>query len=123
LNKCPLLSRPARELKYNNIIQSLYTPQLASSSTSFNDNYNQSSNYFSTDEPDFFDNYSNKPVLDTSKKRTVLRKLYPLDKKTKTQYSYLNLLENVSDIFTYTAITKTTKVMNQTAFRTFIKQV
>jgi hypothetical protein len=103
-------------------MQSLYTPQLASSSTSFNDNYNQSSNYFSTDDPDFFDNYSSKPVVDNSKKRAVLRKLYPLD-KTKTQYSYLNLLENVSDIFTYTAITKTTKVMNQTAFRTFIKQV
>ena len=104
-------------------MQSLYTPQLSSSSSSF-DHYNQSSNYFQSDgyyEPDFFDNYS-KTAVDNNKKRGVLRKLYPID-KTKTQYSYLNLLENVSDIFTYIAITKTTKVMNQTAFRTFIKQV
>lgn len=123
LNKCPLLSRPAN-ISRQSVIPSLYSHH-GSSTTSFNnDPYNQSSNFFSNDgyyDSDFFENnYSKQISHDLNKNRSVLRKLYPID-KTKTQYSYLNLLENVADVFTYITISKATKVMNQAAFRTFIK--
>ena len=70
----------------------------------------------------FFDrlnSHYNRAIID-DKKKSILRKLFPLD-KTKTQYSYLNILENIADIFSYITISRSTKVMNQTTFREFIK--
>ncbi len=141
LNKCPLLSRPAKEFSAR---PSAFYNQLTTSSASFNEPYSltassalfqitksndplsllsESQNFLSSSlvQSSFFDNFDDGSKID-EKKKTCLRKLYPLD-KTKTQYSYLNILENVADIFTYITINRSTKVMNQTAFRALIRFV
>lgn len=181
LDKCPLLSKPAKEFEKKPIKTSFYS-QLTSSSASFNDplhinssqttsivfngnddeqftnsnetNNNElsnniiqnnnslvSSSYFDSFELNVnsfstfnrinsISNATDATVNDAnattntknSNKKSHLRKLFPLD-RTKTQYSFLNILENIADIFSYMTLCRATKVMNQAAFRAYVKLV
>jgi hypothetical protein len=131
LTKYTLLSKPAAEFIGKSRLPS-YTIAISvgeSSNTVCNEQSNSQLSY-ATSETCETTPSQNETLLKYSSllknsakhgsKGTCLRKLFPLN-QTKNHYAYLNILENVADIFTYVTLSRNMKVMNQAAFRFLIK--